>query len=118
MGIDHLLNATVEVWRLTPAPDGQGGWTENYAYHHDERVRISSPSARERETAAQMGVDLAYIGYGKNDADVVRQDQLRGDGISRFVSTDEVLEVIGREPPSVNHHLKWRLRTEKLRRPG
>ena len=108
--ITHLLNVTVEVWRLTSAPDGQGGWLEVHLYHHDELARISTPSWRDRMAAAQWSADLAYVAYLNPDADVVRGDELRGAEIARY---EPPLEVLAQLPPSEPHHLKLALSTSQ-----
>ena len=111
--ITHLLNVTVEVWRLTSAPDGQGGWLEAPAYHHDERARISTPSWRDTQVAAQWSADLTYVAYLDPGADVVRGDELRGAEITRY---EPPLEVLAQLPPSEPHHLKLALSTSQAAR--
>lgn len=99
MGIAHLLNLSVEVWRPASTSDGQGGWAEAPAYHHDERVRISPAGSQEQLVAAQGNRTLTHDAYGLPSADLQRGDELRADG--------RVYLVLGGRPPSKPYYTKF-----------
>ncbi|GAA3223234.1 phage head closure protein [Actinocorallia longicatena] len=96
--IDHLLNGTRQVWRPTTTPDGKGGQTVTHQHVGDVPVKVDQPSAAEKMTADQWGAEHTHSVYLQADADVDRNDQLRGDG--------QVLEVLAIVDPSRNTYSK------------
>lgn len=92
-GTAHLLNTSVEVWRVTLAGDGGGGQVETWTSLGVQRARLSQPSATQREAGDQTGANLTHVVYLRPGADVQRGDQLRQPGV--------VLEVTAVFQPSV-----------------
>lgn len=96
MGIGHLTNRTVEVWRTVRTPDGAGGYLTDRVYSHDLSVRIVPASARERLLSSspsgetQGGADLTHITYVDSMDDVQRGDELRDE---EFAERFQVMSV-------------------------
>ncbi|HMA26080.1 MAG: phage head closure protein [Solirubrobacterales bacterium] len=79
--IRHLLNVTLTVYRPEQTSDGRGGTTVEYVSQGDIRAMVSRPSPEERVAAEQAGSRISHVVYTTHGADVVRGDQLDGDGI-------------------------------------
>lgn len=92
-GTGHLLNTSVEVWRVGLTDDGGGGQVETWVSQGEKRARLSQPSARQREAGDQDGAELTHVVYLSPDADVRRGDQIRQPGVT--------LEVVAVFQPSV-----------------
>lgn len=78
--IDHWLNRTLEVWRRTLTDDGAGGQVSTWSPRGTVRAMVSQPSAGERILAEQAGAEQRFPIHLAPGADVVRGDELRGDG--------------------------------------
>lgn len=92
-GTGHLLNTSVQVWRVAVTGDGGGGQVETWVSQGAQRARLSQPSARQREVGDQDGAQLTHVVYLSPGADVRRGDQLRQTGLT--------LEVVAVFEPSV-----------------
>lgn len=92
------LNRSLEVWRVTLTPDGQGGQDESSGQVGTVRAKVNEPSAAERVEAMRSGVDLSYQIHLLPDADVRRGDELRAAG--------EVFRVISTVRPSTPTYLR------------
>lgn len=106
MRINHLLNATAEVWRFSRVPDGMGGYAESWAKVGDTRARFSQPSARERTIADKEEARLTHVAYLAAGSDVRRRDELRTPG-----RTYEVLAVF--EPSVPGTYLRADCRSDQ-----
>lgn len=98
MGVAHLLNRSLEVWRPQTADDGSGGQTITLTQVGEVRAMVSQPSVQERLVVAQSGAAHSHNVYALPDADVSRGDELRGDG--------QVFRVIAEVEPSRPVYLK------------
>jgi SPP1 family predicted phage head-tail adaptor len=84
--IGHLLNRTVEVWRRAETDDGTGGQATTWVQTGTHRVRISQPSAQERQVAQQAHSDLTHKVYAQPGTDIRRGDELREAGLTLRVT--------------------------------
>lgn len=95
--ITHLLNRTLEVWRLVASPDGYGGQTTALALQPvPVAAKVDQPSASDQLLAAQLRSKHSHDIYLQPFADVRRGDELRD------VDTDErwlVLAVVAPSTP-------------------
>jgi SPP1 family predicted phage head-tail adaptor len=92
--VTHLLNRTLEVWRTSRTPDGGGGWETIPVRQADVAAKVDQPSASEQLLAMQAGTEHTHNVYLQPTADVMRGDQLRGDG-----QTFRVLSVVQPSAP-------------------
>jgi SPP1 family predicted phage head-tail adaptor len=92
--ITHLLNRTLEVWRIAREPNGSGGYRTTPVRQADVAAKVDQPSASERLLAMQGGTEHTHSVYLQPTADVRRGDQLRGDG-----QTFQVLSVVQPSTP-------------------
>lgn len=83
--VDHLLNSTLDVYRRTLTPDGQGGGEYVYTLLEAGRaVKVDQASDGERVRAQQAGASLTHKIYQRHDADIQRGDEFRtGDKVYR-----------------------------------
>lgn len=70
------LMVTAAVWRKTETPDGAGGVTVAWVQQPDTAVQLVAPSASERDTAAQEGVEITHTAVVPVDSLLVRGDRL------------------------------------------
>jgi SPP1 family predicted phage head-tail adaptor len=96
--ISGLLNRTMNVWRPVETPDGSGGFTTTFEDRGQVRVKVDQATPAERQVAAQFGAELTHNVYAEPDANIRRNDELRGDG--------QTLEVTGTSSPSTPIYLK------------
>lgn len=96
--IGHLLNRSVQVWRRAEVDDGTGGQATTWVQVATQRVRISQPTAQERQVAQQAHGDLTHKVYAQPDTDIRRGDELR--------DTDLVLRVMATLGPSKDAYLR------------
>lgn len=82
--IAHRLNADVEVFRPSYAPDGVGGRTQTFASVGTIRAQVSQPNAAERVAAQQLGANLTHVVHTTYGADVERGDELDAGGPRRL----------------------------------
>ncbi|GGV86725.1 hypothetical protein GCM10010294_67700 [Streptomyces griseoloalbus] len=94
MDITHLLNRTLQVWRIVATDDGAGGQDTTLVRQADAAAKVDQPSAAERTLAAQAGSEHTHNVYLQPTADVRRGDELRGDG-----QTFRVLSVVQPSAP-------------------
>ncbi|MEX5637407.1 phage head closure protein [Parafrankia sp. FMc2] len=80
MRITHRLNRELTVWRPATQDDGAGGQTVTLLPAGTVDMKIDQASAAERVLAAQAGAELTHNGYAEPDADLLRGDELRGQG--------------------------------------
>jgi len=78
--IGHLLNRTLEVWRLAAMPDGAGGQTTTLTLVGTVRAKVDQPSTADKVLAQQAGSHHTHTVYLLPTADVARGDELRGTG--------------------------------------
>ena len=72
----HRLMVDAEVWREETTTDAGGGQTVAWVQQDPTDVQLVSPSATERETAAQWGVEVTHTAVVPLDSHVVRGDRL------------------------------------------
>lgn len=96
--IGHWLNRTLAVWRPMTVSDGSGGQTVTLVEQGDVRAKVDQPSTSERVVAAQAGSAHSHNVYLLPDADVKRNDELRGDG--------QTFKVLATYQPSEPRYLK------------
>lgn len=96
--ITHWLNRTLTVWRPTTVADGSGGQTVTLQEQGNVSAKVDQASPAERQVAAQAGADLTHNIYLEPDADVKRNDELRG--AHPVTGETEVFEVTGYTFPS------------------
>lgn len=66
-----------QVWRKETTTDSGGGQTTTWVDQNRKvAVQLVSPTAQERETAAQEGVEITHTAVMPTDADVARGDRL------------------------------------------
>lgn len=94
MDVTHLLNRTLEVWRVVATDDGAGGQDTALIRQADVAAKVDQPSASERMLAAQAGSEHTHSVYLLPTADVLRGDELRGGG-----QTFRVLSVVQPSSP-------------------
>jgi head-tail adaptor len=75
--INHLLNSSVTIWRLSSVPDGAGGEVTALAQVGESAAMISQPTATERVLAAQGQSRHTHTVHLPPVADVRRNDELR-----------------------------------------
>lgn len=78
--IAHLLNRTLDTYRPTTAPDGSGGYHTSLVLVGPVASMVCQPSAAERREADQWGAAHTHTVYVELLADVLRGDELRGEG--------------------------------------
>jgi hypothetical protein len=82
MSIQHLLNRTLDHFRVETVRNSTGGLDETRVLQGQVDVRVSQPSATERVMArTQVGpqqgaAELTYPVYAEPDADIRRGDEL------------------------------------------
>lgn len=97
--ISHWLNRSLEVWRPSTTGDGAGGTEVTYVQQPDPvMAKVDQSSMAERERANQWGAEHTHSIYLEPDADVLRGDELRGDG--------QVFRVLGWVSPSSERYRK------------
>ena len=70
--------STLDVYRRTMTPDGQGGGTWVYTLLESGRpVKVDQASARERMEAEQAGSSMTHKIYQDSQADIQRGDEFR-----------------------------------------
>lgn len=94
MDITHLLNRTLQVWRVVATDDGAGGQDTTLVRQADVAAKVDQPSASDRMLAAQAGSEHTHSVYLQPTAGVQRGDELRGDG-----QTFRVLSVVQPSTP-------------------
>ena len=92
------LNETVEVFRIGLVSDGQGGWTEQYAFHVESACRVRSWTTEEELIARQEGTRVSHVMYLPGGVDIVYGDAVRVRGMEAHVESV-------REPSLTGHHL-------------
>lgn len=80
--VHHLLNRTFEIWRATTVDDDGGGQVTTWEQVGTVKARTSRPTATEREISQQERGWVDYEVYVAPDADVIRRDELREDGLT------------------------------------
>jgi SPP1 family predicted phage head-tail adaptor len=98
MGIGHLLNRTLAVWRPDTADDGAGGQTVTLVEVGDVLAKVDQPTAAERQQSDQWGAEHSHTIYLLFGADVERGDELRGGG--------QTFRVLATMKPSRSTYLK------------
>lgn len=78
--IGHLLNRTLEVHRPVTASDGSGGQTVTLVPVGEVRAKVDQPTPEERQVGEQWAAEHSHTIRFLPGADVVRGDELRGDG--------------------------------------
>ena len=96
---ESLLNQEYTISRRSRVSDGQGGWAIAYEEQGTVDGRLRPASSQEREVAAQEERRISHVLYVVADTDIVRGDQVEGDGI-----TVDVVAI--REPSRAGHHLE------------
>lgn len=83
MTITHLLNRTMRVWHRDDVQDDGGGRAAGWVdQQRSVKVRLSSASPAQRQTAAQEGVEITHVGFMLPGVDVARGSRLVDDDIS------------------------------------
>ena len=96
---ESLLNQEYTINRRSRVSDGAGGWAIAYEELGTVDGRMRPASGDEREVAAQEERRISHVLYVVADTDIVRGDQVEGDGIT--------VDVVGiREPSRADHHLE------------
>ena len=96
---ESLLNQEYTISRRSRLSDGQGGWAVTYEALGAVEGRLRPASSQERDVAAQEERRISHVLYVVAGTDIVRGDQVEGDGI-----TVDVVAV--REPSRADHHLE------------
>lgn len=78
--IGRHLNRQLEVWRPTTVDDGAGGQETTLLLQGTVRAKVDQPSQTERLIAQQAQSKHSHDVFLHSSADVLRGDQLRGDG--------------------------------------
>lgn len=76
-----------EVWRPVPGPDGAGGQTATMTRLRVERGDLRELTGRELVEALQAGAEHTHTGRFRQQADIRRNDELRGYGLTVLVLT-------------------------------
>lgn len=83
------LMVDAAVWRKETVTDAGGGQSTGWVDQaRTVRVQLVAPSAQERETAAQQGVEVTHAAAMPTDVDVVRGDRLVVDGLTVELTSD------------------------------
>lgn len=98
MGIGHLLNRTLTVWRPDVTSDGAGGQTVVLVEMGEVPAKVDQPTAAERQEADRWGAEHSHTVYFEVSADVARGDELRGGG--------QTFRVLATVKPSRGTYLK------------
>ena len=96
---ESLLNREYAIDRRSRVSDGAGGWAITYEEQGVVQGRMRPASSQERDVAAQEERRISHVLYVVADTDIVRGDQVTGDGI-----TVDVVAI--REPSRADHHLE------------
>jgi len=97
--IEALYISTFTQGRMSGTADGQGGWEQTPTAIGTIDGRMRPATATERVMAMQRQVEISHVFYCDADEDVLREDQLSGEGRTWIV------EAI-REPSHAGHHLE------------
>lgn len=83
------LMVDAAVWRRQTVTDAGGGQTVTWVDQaRTVKVQLVSPSAQEREAAAQQGVEVTHVAVMPTDVDVSRGDRLLVDGEAYELTSD------------------------------
>ena len=96
---ESLLNKEYTIDRRSRVSDGGGGWAIAYEEQGAVQGRMRPASSQERDVAAQEERRISHVLYVVASTNIVRGDQVSGDGI-----TVDVVAV--REPSRADHHLE------------
>jgi hypothetical protein len=96
--ISHLLNRTLDVWRPAASDDGYGGRPTVPIQQGEVRAKVDQAATSERALGPSAGSPHTHDIYLEPTADVLRGDQLRGDG--------DTFRVISTVTPSTPAYLK------------
>jgi head-tail adaptor len=91
------LLSSYPVHRLVRTSDGQGGWSESYAYSHSIMGRIRPASAFERANADKEQGLVSHVLMVPHETDLKRGDKV--------IIGRQSIEVLTVTPTSSNHHL-------------